>query len=79
MSIPWTSLSSLEDTTYYDCVSRCDRSPLFPGDDKFPGKSYEHRRHWVKHYLKLVDITDRVIRSDEHSAEGGPNINSSWA
>ena len=54
MHLARNSQISLSDTRYYHCVSRCVRRAFLCGEDKFTGKSYEHRREWVEeliHYL----------------------------
>lgn len=48
------TLISLEDTTYYHCVSRCVRRAYLCGQDQITGNSYEHRRQWVEDRLLLL-------------------------
>ena len=42
------TLISLQDTSYYHCISRCVRKAYLCGSDKSTGQSYEHRRGWVE-------------------------------
>jgi putative transposase len=50
-------LISLQETTYYHCISRCVRRAWLCGKDPYNGKSFEHRRQWVLDRLQeLSDI-----------------------
>ncbi|MDH5447299.1 MAG: transposase [Gammaproteobacteria bacterium] len=45
-------LISLQDTSYYHCISRCVRRAFLCGEDHFSGQSYEHRKGWVVERLR---------------------------
>ena len=61
MAIPRKQLISVTDTPYYHCISRCVRRAFLCGEDKFTGKSYEHRRAWVK---DKIEFLSRVFALD---------------
>ena len=46
---------SLENTSYYHCISRCVRRAFLCGTDQLSGKSYEHRKDWVIERLRELD------------------------
>ena len=54
MTRPRSRLVSVEDTPYYHCICRCVRRAFLCGDDRYSGKSYEHRRQWVRERLRLL-------------------------
>jgi REP element-mobilizing transposase RayT len=55
MPKPRKALISLDDTTYYHCMSRCVRRAFLCGDDPLTGQSYGHRRQWILD--KLIELT----------------------
>jgi REP element-mobilizing transposase RayT len=79
---------SLQDTTYYHCISRCVRRAFLCGNDKYSGKSFEHRRLWLVERIRLVNQVfaidtcayavmsnhyHLVLKVDESSAKGWSN------
>lgn len=57
MARPRSTLISIEDTSFYHCVSRCIRRAYLTGVDKYTGQSYEHRRDWVEsRLLELANV-----------------------
>ena len=48
---------AVEATPYYRCVSRCVRRVLHCSNDKYSGRSYEHRRTLIEsELLRLTQI-----------------------
>jgi hypothetical protein len=47
-------LISLQETTYYHCISRCVRRAWLCGKDPYNGMSFEHRRQWVLDRLQVL-------------------------
>lgn len=54
MPKPRKAQISLQDTSYYHCISRCVRRSFLCGVDEYTGKSYEHRRQWVEDRLRFL-------------------------
>ena len=44
----------------YHCISRCVRRAFLCGTDTYSGKSYEHRKDWIK--LRIQELAAGVRR-----------------
>lgn len=54
MTLPRSSLVSIEDTPYYHIVTRCVRRTFLCGTDLATGRSFEHRRQWIEDRIRLL-------------------------
>ena len=37
----------LSETPYDHCIARCVRRAFLCGDDRYSGKNFDHRKHWL--------------------------------
>lgn len=81
------NLININDTPYYHCISRCVRRAFLCGEDKYSGKSYEHRKQWVADKLAelsnifAIDVCAYAIMSNHTHLvlKINPKLASSWS
>ncbi|HPQ87910.1 MAG TPA: transposase, partial [Gammaproteobacteria bacterium] len=74
----------VEETPYYHVVSRCVRRAFLCGQDKYSGRSYEHRRGMIVERIKYlssvfnIDILAYAIMSNHYHIVLKVNSTKSW-
>jgi len=71
----------------YHCISRCVRRAFLCGEDAYTGRSYEHRRGWVRERIRLlsgefaVDVFAYAVMGNHSHVvlRNRPDLSAAWS
>lgn len=72
MTLPRRCQVSLSATPYYHCVARCVRRAYLCGQDRYTGRDFKHRRHWLLGRIReqsavfAIDVCAYAIMSNHY-------------
>ncbi len=72
MTLPRGAQICLSQTSYYHCIARCVRRAFLCGRDRYSGRNFDHRRHWLVDRIKQqasifgIDICAYAIMSNHY-------------
>jgi REP element-mobilizing transposase RayT len=87
MTVPRHEVYDPKEGGTYHCIARCVRRAFLCGFDSYAGKSFEHRREWVRDRLALlcsvfaVDLSSYAVMSNHYHLvmTMRPQVASSWS